>query len=73
MPTGILGIPHCVIQDDEYMGYKIPKGAGVMCTYLPWTPFFFLLKALLGAGKCHPQNHFAVALAFRDVGQSADM
>ncbi|KAH8778616.1 cytochrome P450 [Diaporthe sp. PMI_573] len=30
MPTAILGMPHCVIQDDEYMGYKIPKGAGVM-------------------------------------------
>lgn len=30
MPTAILGIPHSVIQDDEYMGYKIPKGAGVM-------------------------------------------
>ncbi|KAF1350600.1 cytochrome P450 [Lizonia empirigonia] len=30
MPTDILGVPHAVIQDDEYMGYKIPKGAGVM-------------------------------------------
>ncbi|KAF4777390.1 cytochrome P450 [Colletotrichum scovillei] len=30
MPTAILGLPHAVIQDDEYMGYKIPKGAGVM-------------------------------------------
>ncbi|KAJ8118527.1 hypothetical protein OPT61_g506 [Boeremia exigua] len=30
MPTGILGIPHAVIRDDEYMGYKIPKEAGVM-------------------------------------------
>ncbi|KAF3008170.1 hypothetical protein E8E14_005786 [Neopestalotiopsis sp. 37M] len=30
MPTVILGVPHAVIQDDEYMGYKIPKGAGVM-------------------------------------------
>lgn len=40
MPTGILGIPHCVIQDDEYMGYKIPKGAGVMCKFLPWTLSF---------------------------------
>lgn len=30
MPTAILGLPHSVIQDDEYMGYKIPKGAGVM-------------------------------------------
>lgn len=30
MPVGILGVPHAVIRDDEYMGYKIPKGAGVM-------------------------------------------
>jgi len=30
MPTAILGVPHAVIKDDEYMGYKIPKGAGVM-------------------------------------------
>ncbi|KAK7748123.1 hypothetical protein SLS53_001377 [Cytospora paraplurivora] len=30
MPTAILGIPHAVIQDDWYMGYKIPKDAGVM-------------------------------------------
>lgn len=30
MPTAVLGIPHAVIQDDTYMGYRIPKGAGVM-------------------------------------------
>lgn len=30
MPTAILGLPHAVIQDDEYLGYHIPKGAGVM-------------------------------------------
>jgi cytochrome P450 len=30
MPTAILGVPHAVIRDDEYMGFKIPKGAGVM-------------------------------------------
>ena len=30
MPTAILGVPHAVIRDDEYMGYKIPKGAGVL-------------------------------------------
>ncbi|KAL5360220.1 cytochrome P450 [Aspergillus floccosus] len=31
MPTTILGaVPHAVTQDDEYMGYVIPKGAGVM-------------------------------------------
>lgn len=30
MPTDILGVPHAVIRDDEYMGYKIPKGASIM-------------------------------------------
>ncbi|KAI2618169.1 cytochrome P450 [Hypoxylon sp. NC1633] len=30
MPTDILGVPHAVIRDDEYMGYKIPKDAAVM-------------------------------------------
>ena len=31
MPTAITGaIPHCVMCDDEYMGYKIPKGAAVI-------------------------------------------
>ena len=31
MPTTILGaVPHAVSRDDEYMGYRIPKGAGVL-------------------------------------------
>ncbi|KPI40314.1 Fumitremorgin C synthase [Cyphellophora attinorum] len=31
MPTTILGaVPHAVTKDDEYLGYTIPKGAGVM-------------------------------------------
>lgn len=30
MPTAILGLPHAVIQDDTYMGYHIPKSAGIM-------------------------------------------
>jgi cytochrome P450 len=30
MPTAVLGVPHAVIRDDEYMGYTIPKGAGVL-------------------------------------------
>ncbi|KAL9102073.1 MAG: hypothetical protein Q9187_009166 [Circinaria calcarea] len=31
MPTAILGIiPHALIRDDEYMGYRLPKGAGVL-------------------------------------------
>ena len=31
MPTAILGIPHAVMRDDEYKGYKIPKDATVIC------------------------------------------
>jgi cytochrome P450 len=30
MPTDILGVPHAVTKDDWYMGYLIPKGAGVV-------------------------------------------
>ena len=30
MPTNILGVPHSVIKDDEYMGYQIPEGASVI-------------------------------------------
>lgn len=31
MPTTILGaVPHAVTRDDEYMGYRIPAGAGVL-------------------------------------------
>jgi len=30
MPTTVMGAPHGVMQDDEYMGYKIPAGATVI-------------------------------------------
>lgn len=30
MPTTILGVPHSVICEDEYLGYKIPKNATVI-------------------------------------------
>ncbi|KAF2186414.1 putative cytochrome P450 [Zopfia rhizophila CBS 207.26] len=31
MPTTILGaVPHALMRDDEYMGYRLPKGAGVL-------------------------------------------
>ncbi|PFH62264.1 hypothetical protein XA68_14395 [Ophiocordyceps unilateralis] len=30
MPAAVLGVPHAVIQDDEYLGYHIPKGAAVI-------------------------------------------
>lgn len=29
-PVLTLGVPHCATEDDEYMGYYIPKGATVM-------------------------------------------
>ncbi|KAI0555779.1 cytochrome P450 [Xylaria curta] len=29
LPVAPLALPHCVIKDDEYMGYHIPKGATV--------------------------------------------
>ncbi|KAI1817110.1 cytochrome P450 [Poronia punctata] len=31
LPAGPLGIPHALTTDDEYMGYKLPKGATVIC------------------------------------------
>lgn len=30
MPAAVLGMPHAVIQNDEYLGYEIPKGASVI-------------------------------------------
>ncbi|KAI0868103.1 cytochrome P450 [Hypoxylon argillaceum] len=30
LPATPLSLPHCVTQDDEYLGYKIPKGATVI-------------------------------------------
>jgi cytochrome P450 len=30
MPTVILGVPHAVLKDDFYMGYKIPAGATII-------------------------------------------
>lgn len=29
MPTVILGVPHAVLKEDNYMGYTIPKGASI--------------------------------------------
>ena len=45
MPTNILGVPHAVTQDDEYMGYRIPKGAGVVLNV------WFVLLALHTCSK----------------------
>ncbi|PHH61211.1 hypothetical protein CDD81_692 [Ophiocordyceps australis] len=30
MPTAMLGVPHAVTRDDEYMGYQIPKDATII-------------------------------------------
>lgn len=30
MPTVIMGVPHAVTKDDEYNGWKIPKGATII-------------------------------------------
>ncbi|KAJ6084237.1 cytochrome P450 oxidoreductase [Penicillium sp. IBT 16267x] len=30
MPTAILGVPHAALREDNYMGYKIPRGAMVL-------------------------------------------
>lgn len=37
MPTIILGVPHAIIKDDSYMGYRIPAGATVIANvwYVP--------------------------------------
>lgn len=30
MPTVVLGVPHSVIQEDNYSGYRIPQGSTVI-------------------------------------------
>jgi cytochrome P450 len=45
MPTTLLGVPHAAIRDDEYLGYRIPKGAGVM--YNVWYVLLTLAKILI--------------------------
>lgn len=30
IPTTFLGVPHATVSDDQYNGYRIPKGAGVI-------------------------------------------
>lgn len=44
MPTTITGgMPHCLVRDDEYMGFKIPAGAAILNNVrLPLTIFLEL-------------------------------
>lgn len=30
MPTVVMGVPHCTTKDDEYNGWKIPKGTTII-------------------------------------------
>ncbi|TFK33997.1 cytochrome P450 [Crucibulum laeve] len=30
MQLNLLALPHCVTQDDEYLGYRIPKGSTIV-------------------------------------------
>ena len=30
MPTVVLGVPHALIKEDNYQGYRIPEGATVI-------------------------------------------
>ena len=30
MPTVVLGMPHAVVKEDKYLGYRIPQGATVI-------------------------------------------
>ncbi|KAF1944974.1 cytochrome P450 [Clathrospora elynae] len=61
MPTAILGVPHAVIRDDEYMGYKIPKDAGV--TFNVW--------AIHNDPKRHPHPRRFDPLRYADDRQTA--
>ncbi|KAK3948433.1 cytochrome P450 [Pseudoneurospora amorphoporcata] len=45
MPTGILGVPHAVIRDDEYRGYRIPKDSSIVLNICVITTYTF------GAGR----------------------
>lgn len=38
MPTTLLGVPHTVIRDDDYMGYTIPKDATIVLNV--WSVYF---------------------------------
>ena len=35
MPTALLGVPHALTRDDDYMGYRLPKDASVIMNV--WT------------------------------------
>jgi cytochrome P450 len=43
MPTAPLGVPHAVVKDDFYMGYRIPKGASVFMNVWSVHPVYSLI------------------------------
>ncbi|KAI1813103.1 cytochrome P450 [Poronia punctata] len=72
MPTTLLGVPHAVIRDDEYMGYRIPKGATVM--YNVWTlhndPTRYPNPRLYDPGRwVHDSTNSAESATLADVTQ----
>jgi cytochrome P450 len=72
MPTTILGVPHAVTTDDEYMGYKIPKGAGVVYNVWaihmdPWR--YPNPRAFDPARYLHDSTSSAESAQNRDVSQ----
>lgn len=65
MPTGILGFPHATTRDDEYRGYKIPKGAMVICNTWYVRPSLHLMwetdwLTRVNAQKDHPPQPRAI-------------
>ena len=58
MPTVVLGVPHAALQDDIYMGYKIPKGAMVINNvWYVVTPFKSRAAEIRGSANTVPQGN----------------
>lgn len=60
MPASPLGIPHALTRDDEYIGYRLPKGATVIYNVrsVPW----LIVQPLL---PCDPFHRFCNLLCER--------
>ncbi|KAK0629580.1 cytochrome P450 [Bombardia bombarda] len=54
-PSTIVGVPHTVIRDDEYMGYRIPKGATIVLN--AWSVFISLSISPLPSSKYRHSHH----------------